>query len=265
MSRRGPRQPEQEAPSAVNVALVGAIGCGKSALTVRYITKRFINEYDPYLEDTYAKYEVLEDQEVCVRVMDTCDKGGADPERYLRWAHAYLIVYSITDPESFETAAGYMDAIAGHQGEAAPMVLVGNKSDLERYRQVSAWEGRRLAQRHEAPFFETSAAEGSWESVASVFREAARHAQEQTPHLQHSSLHIEENHGGDQRRRAAVEKGRKESRCESAPGGGLSPSHAGPRFSFLKGIAPLKGIFQSSSNGGASQPPASPPSPPTPS
>ncbi|XP_071454291.1 ras-like protein family member 12 [Hetaerina americana] len=258
----------------VNVALVGAIGSGKSALTVKYITKRFINEYDPFLEDTYTKHELLDNQEVTIRVMDTCDKqGGVGPERYLVWADAYLVVYSITDAESFETAASYLDAISTHlrtvTSYETPMILVGNKADLERYRQVSTWEGRRLARRHDSSFFETSAAEGPWESVAGVFREAAKQVlkeQEKTP----PPLFIEEasgshHHGGERQRRltpSGDKGGRKDSRGEpqqQTPSPcSLSPSSGGTRFSFLKGIVPLKGIFQSSSsNGGGSPSPGS--------
>ncbi|KAG8236398.1 hypothetical protein J437_LFUL014919 [Ladona fulva] len=65
-------------------------------------------------------------------------QGGVDPERYLKWADAYLVVYSITDPDSFETAGRYLDAISNHlrcvSSYETPMILVGNKADLERYR-----------------------------------------------------------------------------------------------------------------------------------
>ena len=94
----------------------------QTALTVKYITRRFINEYDPELgkiffqfrfnrkatkhlisvidnkqkEDTYSKPEQVDNQDILVRIMDTCDKEGKDPERYLKWADGYLVIYSIT-------------------------------------------------------------------------------------------------------------------------------------------------------------------------
>lgn len=58
----------------VNIAIVGALGAGKSALTVKYITRRFISEYDPDLEDTYVKNEKVDQREITVKIMDTCDK-----------------------------------------------------------------------------------------------------------------------------------------------------------------------------------------------
>ena len=76
----------------VNVVLLGKQNVGKSALVVKYLTKRFIREYDPFLgehhqgrfrklclsssfaEDTYWKPDVVDHQEVLVKVMDTYGK-----------------------------------------------------------------------------------------------------------------------------------------------------------------------------------------------
>nr|CAG4647419.1 EOG090X0DZ9 [Megafenestra aurita] len=124
----------------VNLALIGELGSGKS-------------------EDTYSKPEQVDNQDILVRIMDTCDKEGKDPERYLKWADGYLVIYSIT--------------------QDAPLILIGNKVDLERYRrgtpsrQVSKAEGSSLAHFYNAAFFETSAAE-EFTSVERVFHEAIR-------------------------------------------------------------------------------------------
>ena len=56
------------------VSLVGPIGCGKSALLVRYITHRFIGEYDPCYEGCWTRCESCDGTEVNLQIMDTCDK-----------------------------------------------------------------------------------------------------------------------------------------------------------------------------------------------
>ena len=75
----------------VNIVLLGKQNVGKSALVVKYLTKRFIREYDPFLgqcrsfdsaqrlfsfvpEDTYWKPDAVDQQEVLVKVMDTYGK-----------------------------------------------------------------------------------------------------------------------------------------------------------------------------------------------
>ena len=83
-------------PSAkheVNIALAGPLNCGKSAMTVRYLTRRYIGEYDPSIgaisdcelktfslscapstEDTYSKMITVDGDNVLMRIMDTSDK-----------------------------------------------------------------------------------------------------------------------------------------------------------------------------------------------
>lgn len=57
----------------IQIAMLGANGSGKSALTVKYITKRYIGEYDPNVEDTYCKQEVIGNSEYLLWIMDTSE------------------------------------------------------------------------------------------------------------------------------------------------------------------------------------------------
>uniref|UniRef100_A0A2C9JMZ3 small monomeric GTPase n=1 Tax=Biomphalaria glabrata TaxID=6526 RepID=A0A2C9JMZ3_BIOGL len=161
-----------------NIALVGALGVGKSALTVKYITRRFIMEYDPDLEGTYTKHEDWDGHDVIVHVMDTCDKEDSDHSRYLKWADAFLIVYSITNRQTFEVARVYMENISNYlkgQERDCPVALVGNKIDLERYRQVNKSEGSELATEYDSIFYEITAAE-EFELVEKVFHRVIQEA-----------------------------------------------------------------------------------------
>uniref|UniRef100_H9G965 small monomeric GTPase n=1 Tax=Anolis carolinensis TaxID=28377 RepID=H9G965_ANOCA len=155
-----------------NVAILGCRGSGKSALTVKFLTKRFISEYDPNLEDTYASEEVVDQQPVLMKVMDTADqllRGCLDvlpssASRYLNWANAFIVVYSINNRKSFENA----------QLEA-PVLLIGNKLDMEQYRQVTKAEGISVATKYGTLFYEVSACQ-DFKSVQHVFHEAVREA-----------------------------------------------------------------------------------------
>ncbi|XP_059160122.1 ras-like protein family member 12 [Physella acuta] len=161
-----------------NIALIGALGVGKSALTVKYITRRFIMEYDPDLEGTYTKHEDLDGQDIIVHIMDTCDKEDCDPSRYLKWADAFLIVYSITNRQTYDVAKEYMESISIYlkgQGRECPLALVGNKIDLERYRQVNKSEGASLATEYDSVFYETTATE-EYELVEKVFHRLIQEA-----------------------------------------------------------------------------------------
>ena len=70
----------------------------------------------------------------------------------------FLIVYSITKKEGIQEAARVREKILRiKETDTWPMVLVGNKSDLNSDREVLASEGQDLARSWKIPFIETSA------------------------------------------------------------------------------------------------------------
>uniref|UniRef100_A0A8C4W2E5 small monomeric GTPase n=1 Tax=Gopherus evgoodei TaxID=1825980 RepID=A0A8C4W2E5_9SAUR len=147
------------------------------SLTVKFLTKRFISEYDPNLEDTYMSEETVDQQPVLMKVMDTADQDvPVNCERYLNWANAFMVVYSIDNKRSFEGCHQYLDTISLHAKGIQhdyPILLLGNKLDLEQYRQVTKAEGVSLAAKYGCLFYEVSACL-EFEAVQHVFHEAAR-------------------------------------------------------------------------------------------
>ncbi|OPJ70354.1 ras-like protein family member 12 isoform C [Patagioenas fasciata monilis] len=180
--RAGGERPPQTPLAECNVAILGCQGAGKSALTVKFLTKRFISEYDPNLEDTYASEELVDQQPVLLKVMDTADQDGpGNCERYLHWASAFLVVYSIDNRESFEGCQRYLEILAQHMRGCqcrSPVLLLGNKLDMEQYRQVPAAEGMSLARRFGCLFYEVSACQ-DFVGVQHVFHEAVREVRRQ--------------------------------------------------------------------------------------
>ncbi|KAI6077841.1 Ras-like protein family member 12 [Aix galericulata] len=109
--------------------------------------------------------------------MDTADQDGpGNCERYLCWANAFLVVYSIDDRESFEGCRRYLDVLARHARgcqHESPVLLLGNKLDMEQYRQVTKAEGTALASKFGCLFYEVSACQ-DFAAVQHVFHEAVR-------------------------------------------------------------------------------------------
>lgn len=157
----------------IHVALIGMNGCGKSALAVKYIAHRFIGEYDPELEDTYCRQDTVVSQPMMVWVMDTVDGSGRDAMRYLSWADVYIVVYDVTSQLSLQYAESTLQQISAHEHHLCARqhkcLLVGNKADLERYRQVSETDGEKLAKRFGAMFGEVSAVD-ECERVSTLIR-----------------------------------------------------------------------------------------------
>jgi GTPase KRas protein len=78
-------------------------------------------------------------------------------ENYLGAGDGFIILYSITSKDSLrEALTWYEELIRYRQTKKLPIVLVGNKCDLEDQREVAEEEGRTLAKHWKVPFFETS-------------------------------------------------------------------------------------------------------------
>lgn len=76
----------------------------------------------------------------------------------MRSGQAFLLVYSITDPSSFQDCEEiHEQLLRSMDKDDVPLVLCGNKCDLEEERGVSKQEGESLAEQFNAKFFEASA------------------------------------------------------------------------------------------------------------
>lgn len=142
------------------IVIVGGGGVGKSALTIQFIQSHFVDEYDPTIEDSYRKQCVIDDETALLDVLDTAgqEEYSAMREQYMRNGEGFILVYSITSRLSFEEVSTFYEQIRRVKDrDFFPMVLVGNKCDLEIDRQVSSMEGSELARRFNCPFRETSA------------------------------------------------------------------------------------------------------------
>eukprot|EP00057_Strongylocentrotus_purpuratus_P034060 XP_793764.2 PREDICTED: ras-related and estrogen-regulated growth inhibitor [Strongylocentrotus purpuratus] len=160
------------------VVLLGVPGVGKTALTVRYTTRRFIGDYDPTLEYLCRHQTRVDSKDVTMEIQDTAGQDYlGHRSRYAIWGDAFLFVYSITDRNSFETIVNCKRSIENVlQTSQIPGVLVGNKNDLDSEdRMVSHLEGVELGDELGLPFFEVSAKDGHqiWD-VADVFENLFR-------------------------------------------------------------------------------------------
>lgn len=156
------------------ICVLGSAGVGKSALVVRFLTKRFIWEYDPTLECTYKHQAVVDDEQVTMEILDTAGQEWTiHREGHVRWADGFVLVYAINDKQSFEEMSQLKQNIDDIKKTNAQCVLVGNKIDLLHEVHVPTSEGERLAAEWACAFFETSASDGG-EDITELFYELHR-------------------------------------------------------------------------------------------
>ncbi|KAJ9144796.1 Ras small monomeric GTPase [Coniochaeta hoffmannii] len=142
------------------LVVVGGGGVGKSCLTIQLIQSHFVDEYDPTIEDSYRKQCVIDDEVALLDVLDTAgqEEYSAMREQYMRTGEGFLLVYSITSKQSFDEITTFQQQILRVKDkDYFPMVVVGNKCDLESEREVSRAEGEALARSFGCKFIETSA------------------------------------------------------------------------------------------------------------
>ncbi|XP_070541721.1 GTP-binding protein Rit1-like [Ptychodera flava] len=143
------------------IVLLGQGGVGKSALTMQFVTHSFIDYHDPTIEDAYQQQVRIDGETGLLDILDTAGQAEftAMRDQYMREGEGFIICYSITDRRSFQEAAEFKKLIERvRKTDDIPVVLVGNKYDLEHLRKVSKEEGEALAREFGCPFFETSAA-----------------------------------------------------------------------------------------------------------
>ncbi|KAK3096573.1 hypothetical protein FSP39_001423 [Pinctada imbricata] len=143
------------------IVLLGCPGVGKTALTVRYMTKRFIGEYCPTLESIYKCYTTIDDEDVRLEILDTAGlEHDGWKDGYALWADCFIFVYSITDRYSFDEIINIKRQVEEvRRSTSVCGILVGNKSDLLHDRQVPANEASELADEIGCKFHEVSAAD----------------------------------------------------------------------------------------------------------
>ena len=144
------------------VVVLGSGGVGKSALTIRFVTDNFLDDYDPTIEDSYRKQINVDDECARLDILDTAgqEEYSSMQDQWIRDGKGFLLVYAINQRSSFEEINMIRDKILRSKDtDNVPIVLVGNKCDLADERQVTQDEAKELANSWKCQFIEASARE----------------------------------------------------------------------------------------------------------
>lgn len=146
-----------------SVAIMGPAAVGKSCITLRYVLREFVNEYNNTLEDKFTKFDNIDGKMCKVEILDTSGEDEFIPLRTL-WIKAregFLFVYSVTNKKTMEDLDHFYRLFSmTYPNKDVPLILVANKIDLAQSREVSSEEGMALAARYGAEYFEISAKTG---------------------------------------------------------------------------------------------------------
>merc|ERR1712098_41117 len=151
------------------------------------ICNEFPDYYDPTIEDKYSVLKVCDRQESMFDILDTAGQEEylALVDDWIRCSKGYVLVYSITDVNSWQELTDFYDAIVQFysliqriheiediQMKDVPLVVVGNKCDLKKDRRVDKNMVANQCREWGCAFFEASAKENI--NVEEAFFECPR-------------------------------------------------------------------------------------------
>jgi len=145
---------------SLKLCCLGDGGVGKTAITIQLCHHHFVEEYDPTIEDSYRKQCVIDGNSYALEILDTAgqEEFKSLRDQWIRSCEGYVLVYSITSRLSFDQLPPFKQLISRVKEEENPHILIlGNKSDLIKYREVATSEGEALAKQVGALFMEASA------------------------------------------------------------------------------------------------------------
>ncbi|XP_071376351.1 GTP-binding protein GEM [Centroberyx affinis] len=164
----------------LRVVLLGASGVGKTAFASIFAGAADSMDSDVcelYGDEVCEKAIEVDGETATITLLDTWDAEDENQwaqEHCMQTGDAYLLLYSITDRASFLRASELRITLrCDRPAQHTPIILVGNKCDLVRRREVSVSEGRACAAVFDCKFIETSAAmqHNVWEAFHGIVRQ----------------------------------------------------------------------------------------------
>ena len=142
------------------VLLLGNSNVGKSSLFLRFVDDIWNDTFVPTIGvDFKIKTFDIDEKKIKMQIWDT-----AGQERfkniiasYYRGAHGILLIYDVTDKDSFKNLSNWLIEIEKNASKNVLKVLIGNKSDLEDKRVITFNQGKDFADAYGLKFIETSA------------------------------------------------------------------------------------------------------------
>ena len=148
-----------------HIVTLGDGQVGKTSIILRYIENSFTLNYLSTIgiDSKIKKVKLKNNEEIKVKISDTAgqERFKSIASNYMKKANGILLVYDITNQKSFMDIDKWFSEINGEEN-IKPIVLIGNKSDMNEEREVSIEDGQNLAKKYgeNVHFYETSCKTG---------------------------------------------------------------------------------------------------------
>ena len=156
-SKKNPETPKYK------LIFLGDQNVGKSSILNRFLNDTFVEEYQATIGlDFQSKNVQIENQDIHLLLYDTAgqEKFRSLIPMYTRDANIILLVYDITNKESFNNLSLWLKDLTNINFDEVIFCIVGNKIDLSDKRAVTKEEGEKFGEEHDFIFQEVSAKTG---------------------------------------------------------------------------------------------------------
>ena len=147
-----------------HIVTLGDGQVGTTSLILRYIDNTFSMNYLSTIgiDSKIKKITMSNGEPIKVKISDTAgqERFKSIASNYMKKANGILLVYDITNQKSFIDINNWLEEITKEEN-TKPIVLIGNKCDMNDQREVPTQEGENFAQKYEnMHFYETSCKSG---------------------------------------------------------------------------------------------------------
>ena len=159
---------------ALKIIILGSSTVGKTSIFLRYFQNEFTNALTTIGIDFKNKYFKFEGTKIKISYIDTAgqEKFRAISENYLKGTDGVILVFDLTNKESFDLVNFWLESIAKNNKSDIGKILFGNKNDLVNDRDVNYEDGKKLADKIGCNYYEGSAKTG--ENIELIMNEIAR-------------------------------------------------------------------------------------------
>jgi len=140
--------------------LIGDSGVGKSCLLLRFADHTYTESYISTIGVDFKIRTIdLDGKTIKLQIWDTAgqERFRTITSSYYRGAHGIIVVYDVTDSDSFNNVKQWLNEIDRYASENVNKLLVGNKCDLVNKKAVDYETAKAFADKLDIPFLETSA------------------------------------------------------------------------------------------------------------
>ena len=190
--------------------VIGDSFVGKTSLLTRYANDVFNSHYLATVGlDNFTKDETIDNKIVRIKIWDTAgqEKFHSLAKGFFHNAQGIMVVYDVTNLESYENVKYWTQSIKTHMGndiDKISVIIIGNKIDSDK-REVNKGDAEAYSAELGYPYFETSAKTG--ENVATAIKFLAKEV------LKKHSLTKSRNSPNDNKNNFKIKRDKGETNC----------------------------------------------------